>query len=111
MSAIEQVFAKTKIKFRNVDEMEQLLIEEGIALKEAKQAISLARAKRIIHACHSHTDEIRRDRCHELPRKEDREFDRVIGGTPEGDDRRNPKEKITSHLLRYKPQETTAQLL
>lgn len=74
ISAVEQVFAKKKSKFCKVDEMEQLLIEESLAPKEAKQAVSLARAKKAIRVCFPHIGELRGDECYELLTEEDREF-------------------------------------
>jgi hypothetical protein len=78
MSAVEKVFAKKKRKFCKVDEMEQLLIEQSFTPREAKQAVSLARAKKVIRVCFPHIGEIRGDECYELLTEEDREFPKEL---------------------------------
>nr|MDO8097801.1 hypothetical protein [Candidatus Njordarchaeota archaeon] len=76
--AVERIFAKRKSKFCKVEEMAQLLVEEGLTLEEARQAISLAEDKKLVRVCYPNIDEIRGERCYELLTEEDREFDKEL---------------------------------
>jgi hypothetical protein len=78
ISAVKQVFAKKNGKSCRVEEMKQILVEEGLTLEEAKQAISRAKSKDEMRVCFPYIDEMCGDECYELLTEEDREFDKQL---------------------------------
>jgi hypothetical protein len=78
ISAVKEVFDKTKGEFCKVDEMKRLLLEESLTPEEARQAISLSEANEVIRWCIPYTDEIRGEPCYELLTEEDRELEEEL---------------------------------
>lgn len=78
ISAVKQVFAEKKSKFCRVEEMKQLLTEQGLTQKEVEQAISLALPREVIRYCLPFVGDLSGEPCYELLTEEDREFDREL---------------------------------
>nr|MDO8100191.1 hypothetical protein [Candidatus Njordarchaeota archaeon] len=71
ITAVKQVFNKTKKQFCKVDEMKQLLIEENLTPEEAEQAISLAQANDVMRKVFPYTHEIDGEPSYELLTEEE----------------------------------------
>jgi hypothetical protein len=69
--AVKRVFAKDKSRYVSVFQMERKLAEEGLTPQEAKQAISIAKAKQEIGMCYPPQREL----CYELLTEEDRKLE------------------------------------
>jgi uncharacterized protein involved in tolerance to divalent cations len=78
LSAVREVFTKTKKRFYKADQMVELLVQEGLTTQEAHQALSLAEKKRKIQACYPWTDGIRGERSYMLLTKKEKEIQKEL---------------------------------
>ncbi len=76
MILVKQIFNKADKKFLKEDKLLELLAEEGLALEEAKQAISLARRKKEIQVCFPYANDIRGELSYMLLTEEDKKIER-----------------------------------